>query len=506
MRGKLCELLRNNRVQAKDSDASANAPDPTATPRIGAGKWWRAAIPCLAAIAVALLPVPAALKPQAWYHFALFVAVILALILEPIPGAVVGMIGITISAALRLVEPTPADAIKWALSGFSDPAVWLIFVSFLFVLGYEKSGLGRRIALTLVKYLGKRTLGLGYAITFADLTLAPVMPSNTGRSAGTIFPIVRSIPELYGSFPGESARKIGSYLMWTAFAGQCITSSMFLTALGPNLLAVSLLNATAKVNITWLEWFVGFLPMGLLLISTLPLLVYWIYPPTLKESGDVPLWAAEQLARMGKFKRQEMMMAGLALVALALWISGGDWLNPATVGLLVLSLMVVSGLISWDDILGYKQAWNVLFWFAPMLTMADGLRRVGFLKWLAESSAGAVAGLPPLVMVALIVAAFYLVHYMFASLTAHVTALLPVFVAAAMHVPAVRIKELSLLLCFTVGIMGVLTPYATGPAPVYYGSGYIGRKEFWFLGFLFGMMYFIVFLTIGLPYLRALGL
>jgi len=478
---------------------------PAPSPRVRPGRWWRAAIPCLAAIVVALFPVPAALTPQAWYHFALFLGVILALVLEPVPGAVAGMIGVTISAALRLVEPGPTDSIRWAVSGFSDPAVWLIFVSFLFVLGYEKSGLGRRIALTLVKHLGRRTLGLGYAVAFADLALAPVIPSNTGRSAGTIFPIVRGIPELYGSYPGESARRIGAYLMWTAFSAQCVTSSMFLTALAPNLLAVSLLNATAKVNITWAEWFVGFLPIGILLMATLPLLVYWIYPPTLKESGDVPVWASEQLTTMGRLKRQEILMAALALVALALWIFGGEWLNATTVGLLVLCLMIVSGLVTWDNVISYKQAWDVLFWFAPLLTMADGLRRVGFLKWLAELSAGAVTGMSPVLTVALIVAAFFLVHYMFASLTAHVTALLPVFVAAAMQVPGIHIKGLALLLCYTIGIMGVLTPYATGPAPVYYGCGYVQRKEFWVLGFIFGIVFFVAFLGIGLPFLRSLG-
>ena len=55
---------------------------------------------------------------------------------------------------------SPLDAIKWALSGFQDGTVWLIFVAFMFALGYEKTGLGRRVALNLVRWLGKKTLGL----------------------------------------------------------------------------------------------------------------------------------------------------------------------------------------------------------------------------------------------------------------------------------------------------------------------------------------------------------
>ncbi len=66
-----------------------------------------------------------------------------------------------------------------------------------------------------------------------------------------------------------------------------------------------------------------------------------------------------------------------------------------------------------------------------------------------------------------------------------------------------RVRPLALALCYTVGLMGVLTPYATGPAPIYFASGYISRKEFWTLGLLFGLLYLFVLLALGLPYLLA---
>jgi L-tartrate/succinate antiporter len=71
---------------------------------------------------------------------------------------------------------------KWAVSGFGNSTVWLIFGAFMFAAGYDKTQFGRRLALILVKYLGRRSLTLGYAITFADLLLAPFTPSNTARS------------------------------------------------------------------------------------------------------------------------------------------------------------------------------------------------------------------------------------------------------------------------------------------------------------------------------------
>lgn len=174
---------------------------------------WKAALPLLLGIIIALLPAPQGLNQTAWYYFAIFVAVIFGLILEPIPAAAIGFIGVFLVAVLGLAGPKPADNIRWALSGFSNTTVWLIFGAFMFALGYEKTGLGKRIALILVEFLGRRTLGLGYAITFTDLILAPFTPSNTARSAGTIFPIIRNLPGLYDSAPGETSRKIGAYIM-----------------------------------------------------------------------------------------------------------------------------------------------------------------------------------------------------------------------------------------------------------------------------------------------------
>jgi L-tartrate/succinate antiporter len=372
----------------------------------------------------------------------------------------------------------------------------------MFALGYEKTGLGRRIALFLVKHLGKKTLGLGYAIALSDLVLAPFIPSNTARSGGTIYPVIENIPRLYGSSPGETSRKIGSYIMWTALATTCVTSSMFLTGLAPNFLALELVSKTVKVSVTWREWFLGFLPVGGLLLIFLPYLVYKIYPPEIKSSENVPVWARDELSKMGKVTRNELTMASLVTIALVLWIFGGSWFDATTVALMVLSLMILMGIIKWSDILNHKQAWNILVWFATLVTLADGLRLVGFLNWFSAITAGAMKGIPVMWMVVLFVAIFFIVHYMFASLTAHTAALLPVFLATAMAVPGMPIKLLAMLFCYTLGLMGILTPYATGPSPIYYGSGYVAPKDFWTLGFIFGLIFLVVFLIVGVPYMR----
>jgi L-tartrate/succinate antiporter len=376
----------------------------------------------------------------------------------------------------------------------------------MFALGYEKTGLGRRISLQLVKWMGRRTLTLGYAVAFADLLLAPFTPSNTARSAGTVYPVIRNLPALYDSKPNDpSSRRIGGYLMWTAIAVTCVTSSMFVTALAPNLLAIELINKTAKVSFGWTEWFVAFAPVGIALLLAVPLLAYLVYPPQLKRSDEVPAWAARELKTLGALSRREIELAALVIVALGLWIFGGDVINATTVAIAVIALMVIGRVVSWDDILANKQAWNTLVWFATLVALADGLARVGFVKWFAETIGAQMSGVSPTVAMLGLVAVFFFTHYLFASITAHATAMLPVVLAVGMGIPGMEMKTFALLLALTLGLMGILTPYATGPSPVYYGSGYIPSKDYWRLGAIFGVVFFVVLLLIGVPWLAMLG-
>lgn len=464
-------------------------------------KAWRALVPLAIGVIIALLPVPQGLTPNSWYFFAIFVAVIVGLVLEPLPAAAVGFIGVSLAATLGLVATKPGDSIKWALSGFSNTTVWLIFGVFMLTLGYEKTGLGRRIGLSLVRVLGRTTLGVGYAVTVADVILAPFTPSNTARSAGIIFPIIKHIPVLYGSLPGETARKIGAYILWTAFAATCVNSSLFLTGLAPNLLALALVKETVQMSFSWSEWFMGFVPVGVPLLIILPYLIYKIYPPEIKSSEEVPVWASGELAKMGSFTLKELVMAVLVVLALILWIAGGKFIDATNVTLVVISLMLITGIVNHDDILGHKKAWDILVWFATLVAMADGLNKVGFIAWFAKGSIGFLAGVSPVMMMVLLVAIFFIIHYMFASSAAHAAAILPVMLAAGAEVPGMPVKVFALLLCYSLGLMGILTPYATGPGPVYFGSGYISRREFWGHGFVLGMIFLIFLLGIGTPWL-----
>jgi L-tartrate/succinate antiporter len=478
------------------------------------GHAWRVAVPIGLALIVAALPPPAGLAQHAWYYFAVFAGVIAALITEPIPNPAVGLVGLSLMAALsRWVLFSPADqakagfkiagqTINWALSGFSSTTVWLVGAAFMFALGYQKTGLGRRIALLLVRALGRNTLSLGYATTFAEAALAPFTPSNTARGAGIMFPIVSNLPGLFNSKPHEpSAGRIGGYIMWTTFAADCITSTLFMTACAPNFLAVSFIEKIAKVHITCAQWMMGSLPFALPLLLLLPLLVYWIYPPEIRRSTEASQWAARELAGMGAVSRREATLAAIVIGAILMWVFGGELLDPALTAFCGIALMLVLGVVTWDDMAKNHAAWTTIMLLATLVTLADGLGRAGFIPWFAQYVAAHVGGLSPTLMVMALVAIYFFSHYMFASLTAHTTAMMPLMLGAAISIPGVPVATVSLALALTTGLMGVISPYATGPGLAYYNSGYIAPSQFWKLGAVFGLIFVGALLAVGVPLL-----
>lgn len=271
---------------------------------------WKLLAPLVVMGVMLLIPVPDGMPPQAWHYFAVFVAMIVGMILEPIPATAISFIAVTICVigsnyllfdASELADPAfkaSKQALKWGLAGFSSTTVWLVFGAFIFALGYEVTGLGRRIALFLVKFMGKRTLTLGYAIVIIDILLAPFTPSNTARTGGTVFPVIKNLPPLFKSFPNDpSARRIGGYLMWMMVISTSLSSSMFVTGAAPNVLGLEFVSKIAGVQISWLQWFLSFLPVGIILLIVAPWLSYVLYKPEVTHSAEVAAWAGGELKK-----------------------------------------------------------------------------------------------------------------------------------------------------------------------------------------------------------------
>lgn len=469
-------------------------------------------LPVIVALAVFFIPTPEGLSLNTWIYASIFAGLIVGLIIEPIPPAFLGVIAVVV-AILFKVGPVGSEkidavisggkALKWGLGGFSNPVVWLIFVAFMIGLGYQKSGLGKRIALYLVGKIGKSTLGLGYAIAISDGILAPFVPSNAARSGGILYPIITSIPPMFESYPEKDTRKIGAYLAWTALATTCVSSSVFLTGQAPNPLAVELATKAGVPTVGWTGWFLAFLPVGIILFILTPLLAYYIYPPQIKKSPQIATWAKDEYKKLGKIKSSEKSMFFISLFALIFWVGGKYFgIHSTTTAFMVVILMIGTKIITWSDFLGNKSAWNVLVWFATLVTMAGGLKNVGFLAWLANQSGTYLQGLSVNIAVIGLLIVFSALRYFFASGTAYTTAMVALFAVLLQGIPDIEPSRVMLILLLPMGLMGVLTPYATGHSPVWFASHYVKGPDFWRLGAIFGVIYLGIFILIGIPWVR----
>jgi DASS family divalent anion:Na+ symporter len=454
----------------------------------------------LVGVVIWFMPVPAGLKPQAWQLFAIFVATILGFILQPMPIGAIALISVGLTGFLKVVSP--ADV----LSGFGNTTIWLIVSAFLFAKGFIKTGLGRRIAYKIMGEIGDSSLKLGYAMVLSDLIIAPATPSNTARAGGILYPIVRSLSSAFDSEPGTSARKIGSYLMKTTFQGNCITSAMFITAVAPNSLVVALAAQTAKVNISWGTWALAGIVPGLLALAITPYILYKLYPPEITKTPEAKALARKEIEKMGPMSSGEKIVAAVFVLALVLWATASFTNIDATmVAMVCVGIMLIGQAIEWKDVLEEKGAWDTLIWMGALMSLAGALNKLGLIGWFAKIVGGALAGVSWWVALGVLLLAYMYSHYAFASLSAHVTAMYAAFLAVAVAAGAPPFLA-AMGLGVISGLMGGITHYATGPAPIYFGAGYIPQGTWWKLGFIMSVSNMIIFIGVGGLWWKLLGL
>lgn len=306
--GKRLNLEKSRRVIVKASASASASSSPAIVPQ-QQPPWQGAAMkPLIASIATGVIlwfiPAPAGVTKNAWQLLAIFLATIVGIITQPLPLGAVALMGL---GACVLTKTLTFAA---AFSAFGDPIPWLIALAFFFARGFIKTGLGNRIAYQFVKLFGSSSLGLGYSLVFSEALLAPAIPSVSARAGGIFLPLVKSLCVACGSNAGDGTEhKLGSWLMLTCFQTSVISSSMFLTAMAANPLSANLTLSTINQTIGWMDWAKAAIVPGLVSLIVVPLLLYIIYPPTVKSSPDAPRLAKERLEKMGPMSKNEIIMA-----------------------------------------------------------------------------------------------------------------------------------------------------------------------------------------------------
>lgn len=479
-------------------------------------------VPSLIAIAITLIiwfviPQPQDVTPNAWHLLALFVGTIAAIIGKALPIGAISIIAIALVALTGVTNPgKPAAALNDALSGFSNNLIWLIGISIMLSQSLNKTGLGARISYYFISLFGKSTLGIAYALAIAETILAPVTPSNTARGGGIIHPIMRSIADSFHSKPEPgSTEKMGRYLALVNYNINPITSAMFITATAPNPLIVNLImkETGSTFELTWGMWAIAALVPALISLIVVPLVIYWLYPPEIKKTPNAQFFAKERMHELGPISLPEKITLSAFGLLLLLWAGvpafflGSSWaVDPTTAAFIGLSVLLITGVLSWDDILKNKGAWDTIVWFAALVMMATFLGKLGLIRWLSLSVGGAIdnLGIGWIGGTILLVLVYVYSHYLFASTTAHITAMFAAFFTAGLALGAPP-ALLGLILAFSSSLMMSLTHYGTGTAPIIFGSGYATLAQWWKTGFILSVINLIIWITVGGLWWKWLG-
>jgi len=458
-------------------------------------------IPIVVGLVLWVMPAPEGVKPQAWHLVSIFVATIIGFITSPMP---MGAISLT---AIVIVALTDVLKINEALSGFADSTIWLIVSAFLLSRGFVKTGLGKRIAFILIKMFGKNSMSLAYTLLVSDLILAPATPSNTARAGGVIFPITSSLAEAFKSSPTDgTARKIGSFLMQTIYQGNVVTSAMFMTSMAGNTLIVSLVAKSFNIDLSWGQWAIAAIVPGLLSLLVIPLVLSKLYPPELKDTREAQAIAAKELEAMGSFSKPEIIMFAVFIGCLLLWATATmTKLNATTVALLGIVVLLITNVLEWADVKKEQGAWDTLVWMGTLIALATFLNKLGFIPWLAKTAGAALGDVSWLVGFGVLLAVYMYIHYAFASLSAHIAALYVAMCSVVIGMGAPVMLTL-LAFAFVSNLCMSLTHFAAGPSPIIFGSGFVSQGDWWKLGFIFSVIYLIIWVGIGAMWWKVLGL
>jgi DASS family divalent anion:Na+ symporter len=447
-----------------------------------------------------LVPRPAEVAPAGWRLFGLFVATVAGLVLQPIPGGALVLTAVVLSAVIGGLK------LEKALSGYADSTVWLVMAAFFISRSLINTGLARRIALFFVRAFGGNSLGVCYALSLSDMLLASIIPSNGARSGGVILPIVRSIAELYGSTPGATAGLLGSFLMTAVYQSVCISSAMFFTGQASNPLVAQIATASTGYAVTWSGWFLAGIVPGLCSLAIVPWVVQKLNPPKIRKTPEAAAFAARELQAMGPLSLNEWILSTVFITVCGFWVTSGWHKIDITLTALLGSVaLLITGVLKWEDVKSEKSAWDIFIWYGGMLTLGKALNEAKVATSFANLVGGAFGGTGWVALFVVALLIYFYAHYTFASITAHVLAMYPAFLAVLLAKGAPVGLMIFAFACFANFSAG-LTNYGTTPAPMFFAQGYVSLPNWWKVGFVVSLVNITIWGVVGFSWWKLIGI
>lgn len=306
------------------------------------------------------------------------------------------------------------------LEPFAHPIIVLFLAGFLMAEGMHRTGIDRRVALTILSRSSLRPTLL--MLTMMALTAFLSMWMSNTAAVALIIPIALAVLEKIPAEDGctDFRRALILGIAYAATIGG-VGSAIGTPA---NMLAITYLNEFAGAHFTFVDWFRIGLPMTLIMVP-----VIWLYLLLSFRVRSGALGAVDRavylrdLAALGPLKAGERIILATFVTVMTLWLTE-QWhaLPTAIVALGGALALFVTGLIDREDL--QRVNWNALLTFGGGLAIGTLLLQTGVSDWIALRLTG-LAELPPTVVIVLI-AALTLLTGAFISNTACAAMLIPI--------------------------------------------------------------------------------
>lgn len=443
------------------------------------------------------LPVPEGLSDAAWKTAAVTILMGIWWITEAIPISATALLPIVLFPVLGVFS------IGDATGPYANPLIFLFMGGFVIALAMEKWNLHKRIAITIVNFVGIKpsSIIIGFIIASAFLSM---WVSNTA-TAIMMLPIAMSILELLDK-NDKSAKINFEIVLVLTIAYACNIGGMgTLIGTPPNALLAGFVLENYDIEISFLDWMMVGVPI---MLVSLPLmyviLTKFVYPIRIKELPGGKELIQSQMERLGNISNQEKKVAVVFVSAALLWMfrpllsSVVPGLSDAgiAIGAAVAFFMIPANseenrfLLKWSDT--KRLPWGVLILFGGGLSMASAISSTGLATWIG-SGIGSL-NTWPIILIILIVIALIVFLTEMTSNTASTAAFLPILASVA-----IGLGENPFLLAIPT-VLGAscafMLPVATPPNAIVYGSGKISIPEMSKAGLWLNIM-FILLLTVA---------
>lgn len=399
-------------------------------------------------------------------------------ITEAIPIAVTSLLPIVLFPMTNCLELSETTA------SYGHKYVFLYIGGFILAIAIERWNLHKRIALTIINFIGTnvKSLILGFMVATAFLSM---WISNTATTV-MMLPIGMAIIAQLKDNPDtiEDENEIfGKALMLSIAYSASIGGMASLIGTPTNLVLAGIVQDTYGIEITFVQWIIFGLPISIFLLAIcFGYMTNFAFKFKQKSFPGGKQEIQEQIKKLGKISFEEKVVLAVFFLTAVAWICRSFLLNKfipniddtviAIIAAIVLFLLPASKeknrrILTWDE--AVKLPWGILLLFGGGLALAEGFKSSGLAVWIG-SQMTLLEGVPLIVLLLILLAAVNFLTEI-TSNVATTAMLLPVLAAMAV---TIGVHPYILMVGATVAAScAFMLPVATPPNAVVFGSGYL---------------------------------